>query len=201
MVSEIPTNPLTAPGNAHVVVFDLETRKLAADVGGWDELKKGAGGISCIVVWDSLTDNHNVYTSETLLAAAAHLEAADVVLSFNGIEFDIPVLEGCIGRRVETKVHLDLLRLIWSAIAGRRKGNTLDETAKRTLGRGKAGHGTSAPRLAEEGRWQELFTYCAGDVFLTRDLFRFVREHGGVVGADGKLLYLHPPIAFSDWEF
>ena len=89
------------------------------------------------VIWDSITDHHHIYTSETLLAAAEHLEAADVVLSFNGIEFDIPVLEGCIGRRVETKIHLDLLRLIWSAISGRRKGNTLDETSKRTLGRGR----------------------------------------------------------------
>lgn len=195
------TNPKTDPGKIHVVCFDLETRKLADEVGGWDELKKGAGGISCVVVWDNLTDHHHIYTSETLLAAAAHLEAADVVLSFNGIEFDIPVLSGCVGRRVATKVHLDLLRLIWNAISGRRKGNTLDETAKRTLGRGKIGCGTSAPRLAEEGRWPELFTYCAGDVFLTRDLFRFVREHGGVVGSDGNLLYLHPPIAFSDWEF
>lgn len=201
MDSGIPTSHQTVPGSVHVVCFDLETRKLADEVGGWDALKRGEGGVSCLVVWDSITDHHHIYTSETLLAAAVHLESADVVLSFNGIEFDIPVLEGCIGRRVATKAHLDLLRLIWSAIAGRRKGNTLDETAKRTLGRGKIGSGTSAPRLAEEGRWQELFTYCAGDVFLTRDLFRFVQEHGGVIGADGKLLYLHPPLHFTDWQF
>ena len=189
------------PGNAHVVCFDLETRELAQDVGGWDELRKGAGGISCLVVWDSRTNHHNIYTAETLEAAAEHLESADVVLSFNGIEFDIPVLEGCIGRRLEIALHLDLLRLIWQAISGRRKGNTLDETGKRTLGRGKIGTGTGAPTLAKEGRWEELFTYCAGDVFLTRDLFRFVQEHGGVIGADGKLLYLHPPVHFTDWQF
>jgi len=142
-----------------------------------------------------------VYTSESLEAAACHLEAADVVLSFNGIEFDVPVLEGCINRKIILKTHLDLLRLIWSAISGRKKGNTLDETAKRTIGRGKIGTGASAPRLADQGRWEELFTYCAGDVFLTRDLFRFVQEHGGVIGSDGKLLYLHPPLHFSDWQF
>jgi DEAD/DEAH box helicase domain-containing protein len=188
-------------GKPHVVCFDLETRELAQDVGGWDALKKGAGGISCLVIWDSLTNCHNVYTTETLESAARHLEAADYVLSFNGIEFDIPVLEGCLGRRVETKAHLDLLRLIWNAIAGRRKGNTLDETAKRTIGRGKIEHGTNAPMLAKQGRWEELITYCASDVFLTRDLFYYVQEHGGVIDAHGKLLYLHTPVEFSDLEF
>jgi DEAD/DEAH box helicase domain-containing protein len=188
-----------ARGKPHVVVFDLETNKLADEVGGWDALRAGAGGISCLVVWDSITNHHNVYTTETLEMAALHLEAADVVISYNGLGFDIPVLEGCIGRRVETKAHLDLLRLIWQATT-LRKGNGLDEVGRRTLGRGKVGHGLSAPKLAAQGRWEELITYCAGDVFLTRDLARFVHEHGGVIDQHQDLLRLHVPLAASDWE-
>jgi len=182
-----------------VVVFDIETRRLAAEVGGWDALRKGEGGISCIVVWDNYTDSHNIYTSRTLEAAGRHLESAEYVLSFNGIEFDVPVLEGCLKRRLVLNGHCDLLQLVWNSISGRRKGNRLDEIAKRTLGRGKIGTGASAPTLADEGRWDELYAYCANDVFLTRDLFKFAGEHGGVVGADGNLLHLHLPLEFSEW--
>ena len=202
-MDSVNPNEATAPGSkgTHVVCFDLETRRLADEVGGWDQLKRGAGGVSCLVIWDNVSDHCNIYTAETLEAAAKHLESADVVLSFNGIEFDVPVLEGVLGRRLTIPVHLDLLRLIWNAISGRKKGNTLDETSKRTLGRGKTDKGTSAPRLADLGKWSELFAYCAGDVLLTRDLFRFVQEHGGVIGADDRLLYLHPPLHFTDWQF
>jgi len=199
---DLQTNiSLAGHGKTHVVAFDLETRKLADEVGGWPALKSGEGGVSCLVVWDNLTDSHNIYTAETLEAAAVHLESADAVLSFNGAEFDVPVLEGILGRHLDLGEHLDLLQLVWHALGTRRKGYKLDEIAKRTLGQGKIGTGTSAPRMAEEGRWDELHAYCASDVFITRDLFKFLQQHGGVVGADFKLLYLYPPVGFSDWEF
>lgn len=181
-----------------MVVFDLETRRLAAEVGGWDALRSGKGGISAVVVWDSTTHRPHIYDSHRLADAAKHLEAADVVLSFNGIEFDVPVLEGVLGRRLVLPIHLDLLQLIWKSLTGRRKGNTLDEIAKRTLNEGKIEKGTHAPALADEGRWGELFDYCLHDVELTRRLFRVVQRDGGVVGLDGNLMELPLPHWFGD---
>lgn len=181
----------------YTVIFDIETRKLAKDVGGWDNLKRGDGGISVVVVWDSISRRCHLYDSHTIAQAATHLEEADVVCSFNGRDFDVPVLEGVLKRRLSVPVHLDLLQLVWEATTGRRKGNRLDELAVRTLGETKVGDGILAPQLADEGRWGELFEYCAQDVQLTRDLFAFAQQHGGVVGMDGEILQLNLPDWFS----
>jgi DEAD/DEAH box helicase domain-containing protein len=178
------------------VVFDIETKRLAKDVGGWDALRAGRGGVSVIVLWDSTSGRFHFYDEHTLDAAAAHLEASDVVLSFNGEGFDVPVVEGLLGRRLALKHHYDLLQLIWGAIAGRRKGNTLGEVAQRSLGVSKSGESVLAPALYDAGRFAELFDYACGDVDLTRRLFRFVQEHGGVVGQDGNLLELPLPDLF-----
>jgi len=77
-----------------------------------------------------------------------------------------------------------MLQLIWSAFPpGRRqKGNSLDEVAKRTLGEGKDGEAIMAPQLYENGMFATLFDYCLQDVALTRRLFLFAQEHGGIIG-------------------
>lgn len=185
----------------HTVVFDIETRKLATDVGGWGALKAGAGGVSAIVVWDNRNRRSHIYDCHTVEAAASHLESADVVCGFNSQDFDMQVLEGVLGRRLCIPIHLDLLQLVWASTTGRRRGNKLDELAFRTLGAHKIGDGTMAPQLADEGRWGELFEYCAHDVQLTRDLFAFAQEHGGVVGPDGEILQLSLPDWFGKVTF
>lgn len=182
----------------HVVVFDIETRRLADQVGGWDALKKGAGGVSAMVVYDNLTERFHLYDGHTLEYGARHLEGADVVLSFNGREFDVPVLEGVLERKLAITSHLDLLQLIWRAIVGRKKGNTLDEVSRRTLGHGKIGKGASAPALADAGRYAELFEYCVSDVDLTRELFAFVQQERGVINSEGNLLPIDVPWWFGD---
>jgi DEAD/DEAH box helicase domain-containing protein len=192
-----PTD-LAAHGDQHVVVFDVETRKLAQDVGGWDALRRGEGGLACMVVWDNRTGLPHIYDAHTLQWGIHHIEGADVVLSFNGIEFDVPFLEGVSGRKLVIPVHLDLLQLVWQAIQGRKKGNTLDELSKRTLGQGKISKGTCAPVLADEGRWAELINYCIYDVDLTRRLFRFVQNERGVISAENTLMPLRVPYWFGE---
>ena len=175
---------------------------MASDLpNGWADLKAGKGGITALVIYDSISGRCHLYDEYTADLAASHLEDADVVLGFNSIEFDQKVLEGFLGRPICIALHIDLLLLIWSAISGRKKGNTLDEVGKRCLGRGKINTGSNAPALAEKGRWAELFEYCAGDVLLTRDLFAYVQEHGGIVSATSDFLRLHPPFDLSGLEF
>lgn len=192
----------------HVVVFDVETRKLASDLVcsedcphermscGWDALKRGEGGLSVIAVWDSVDDRTYLYDMHTLEALAHHLESADVVVGFNSREFDLKPLEGLLSRKLRLKTHVDILQLIWSALTARgqrRKGNTLDDVSKRTIGRGKTGDGAHAPELADAGRWAELFQYCMDDVDLTRELWQYILDNGGVIGPDGRFLPLTLP--------
>lgn len=184
-------------GKPHVVIFDLETRRLASDVGGWVNLKRGDGGVSALVVFDSISKRYHLYDHNTLAVAAEHLESADVVLSFNGQEFDVPVIEGLLKRRLEISTHIDLLQLVWASSTGRRKGNKLDDLALATLGFGKPHDGTLAPTLADEGRWGELFNYCLLDVDLTKRLFAFVQEHGNLINGQGAIIEITLPDYFG----
>lgn len=182
-----------------VVTFDLETRKLAQDLeGGWAALKRGEGGISCLVGWSSTSGRPHIFGENTLGDAVSLIENADCVVSFNGVRFDVPVLEGVFGRNLAIKHHIDLLQLVWSALSDRgegHKGNSLGELSERTLGIAKSGSGLLAPALADEGRWAELIDYCIHDVLLTRKLAIFAQQHGGLIDSSGELL----PLGFPEW--
>lgn len=174
-----------------VLVFDLETRRHAEDLDptdvdlGWDRLRRGEGGVSALAVYDSDDAWVHLYDDFTIQAAAKHLEAGDLVVGYSSAAFDVPVVEGLIGRRLALRSHVDLYAEI--AAAGARRGLvgtkgdcTLERIARRNLGRGKINHGSHAKELASRGRWAQLFSYCADDVRLTRDLFRYACEHGGL---------------------
>ena len=178
--------------------FDLETMKLAQDLdGGWAALRRGEGGVSCLVLWSARTGRPHLFDANTLSESISMLEASDVVLSFNGVGFDVPVLEGVSGKNLDIKEHLDLLQLIWEKI-GKQSGYKLTECAERTLGISKNGDGMMAPQLAEDGKWGQLLDYCLHDVHLTRNLFLYAQKHGGIVDVDGELLELPLPPYFQD---
>jgi hypothetical protein len=196
----------------HFVAFDLETRCMADEVGGWDYLRKGKGGVSVIAVWDSRDRKIHFYDDHedgdivphtipvgTLDECIAHLESATIVVGYNSKGFDAPVIEGLIGRRLALREHIDLLELIWAAarlhVGGRLRGNKLGHIAKRTIGRDKIEDGAMAPQLAREGAWDRLFAYCADDTDITRELFEHVLEHGGVIDVNGH----HLPLTLPSW--
>lgn len=175
----------------HIVYFDLETRQHAEDLSpqdvdlGWDRLRRGEGGVSSLAIYDSEDSWLYLYDDFTMRAAAQHLEQADVVVGYSSTAFDVPVVEGLVGRRLALRHHFDIYAELARAGAERglvgTKGDcTLDRIAKRNIGRGKINHGSHAKELAQQGRWAQLFSYCADDVRLTRDLFKYVCEHGGL---------------------
>jgi hypothetical protein len=188
-----------------IVFFDLETRKLAKELhpdteAGWEALRRGEGGISALSIYDSQDDWIYLYDDHTVQTAARHLEAADVAIGFRSEGFDVPAIEGTLGRALGLKRHEDLYVNIVRAAAARgivgAKGDfTLDTLSKLNLGRGKVDHGEHAPELARRGQWARLFHYCMDDVRLTRDLFRMIRQKNSVRIVSGRTLQLVLP----DW--
>jgi DEAD/DEAH box helicase domain-containing protein len=179
-----------------VLTLDIETRRLASEVGGWPRLLAGAGGISALVIHDSLTGRFHCFNDDTIREAAELIEQPGVVVcSFNGSKFDLPVIEAVLGRTLSVPHHFDLLALIWAALTPGepKKANSLCEVAQRTLGVGKTGQSAHAPELADKGLWLTLFRYCKKDVDLTRRLFDFARQHGGVISHTGEILHLNLP--------
>lgn len=179
-----------------VLTLDIETRKLASEVGGWPRLLAGAGGISALVIHDSDTGRFHCFNDDTIKLAAEMIEQPDTVIcTFNGRKFDLPVIESVLGRSLVVPHHFDLLALIWTALTPGepKQANSLCEVAQRTLGVGKTGESALAPALAEKGLWLTLFRYCKKDVDLTRRLFDFARQHGGVISHTGEILNLNLP--------
>jgi len=170
-----------------IAIFDLETCLLSSDVApdgaeiGWSPARRRLMGISWGVAWCS--DGHyRHYDEHNLSTLASLLEEAALVVSYNGISFDLPLLAGVLERKVTIRRHCDLLEIIKEA-GGRRY--SLDEMALVNLPEGKGGSGKDAPPLYQAGRFAELATYCERDVMLTRGLFFLATERGWLFSPHG----------------
>lgn len=189
-----------------IVIFDLETRKGPRDLcpddeqAGWDALRNGEGGISALGIFDVTEDWLYLYDDKSIQQAVAHLEDSSVVVSFYGEKFDVPCVEGVIGRKLALKHHFDLYTEIAKENASRgiktyRGDFTLNSVCQRTLGYGKIGHGSNVTKLLQDERYGELFNYCGHDVKLTRDLLRYICKSGGVQGINNSFL----PVPVPEW--
>jgi len=176
----------------HVVYFDIETRLSPSEV-GWDQARKGGAGISAIVLYDAKSKWVHTYDSHSIDDAIHHLEAADIVISWNGVDFDVPAIEGFAKRKMKLKKHFDLYVPFYRGMGKRKKGSGMGPTAERNIGISKSGHGADAPRLAETGQFGELFNYCAQDVYVLKSLVKHVLEHGYLIDPDNERITITLP--------
>ena len=75
-----------------IVYFDLETQKLANDVGGWNHLDKMRMSVG--VTYSSALNKYTIYDEDHVQGLIAQLLNADMVIGFNHIFFDYGVLMG-----------------------------------------------------------------------------------------------------------
>ncbi len=187
-----------------LIFFDIESRLWASDLDpedeqhGWELLRQGKGGASAIALFDTKTNWCHCYDDMSRRACAEHLERADMLVTFRGEAFDIPVIEGLIGRKLRIRQHFDIYCEVARAnaergIVGAKGDFTLDAIAKRNLGRGKIDSGENAKHLTATGQFGKLFNYCLSDVELTRELFRRICRDGGLINLGGGFLPLSVP--------
>jgi hypothetical protein len=173
----------------NVLVFDLETRKSPPEV-GWKNY--AAQGISYGCAHLSGRDEFRLYGEETLLGLVEDMVAADLVVGFNILDFDLPLLRATVERahalsasyinwdHLEAKAY-DVLDDIRDSLGTKfAKGWRLDDVAGATLTCKKNGDGALAPGLWEAGRHAELCTYVLQDVKVERELWRHVLAEGWV---------------------
>jgi len=171
------------------VIFDLETIRLAADMAddgrpiGWAPERLHLMGISWGCMWSTATGEVEHFDEYTFSRLAQALERAALVVSFNGIKFDVPLLSGYLKRELTIPRHCDLLAIIYQSCG---KRYSLDDIAAANLGYGKTGYGGHAPELFRSGRIADLATYCARDVGLTRDLFFLAVARGWLYAPDSS---------------
>jgi DEAD/DEAH box helicase domain-containing protein len=155
-----------------VVVFDVETQKLAHEVGGWKNIAKMRLSLAV-----AHTEEYGflTFTEVNVSELVELLQGADLVVGFNHVRFDYEVLSAYTAARLRALPNLDILLHVKAALGFRLK---LDHLAEFTLGKKKSGDGLDAARWFREGRMDLIEQYCRDDVAITRDLYRFGLEHG-----------------------
>lgn len=154
-----------------VMVFDVETRRSAAEVGGWNHADRM--GVSVAVVWDG--GDFRAFRQEELPAMFALLRRAGLVVGFNSLRFDYQVLQPFADFALRSLPTLDLLQELKERLHYR---VSLDNLGRATLDAPKSADGLQALRWWKEGRLDEIMAYCRADVDITRRLYEYGREHG-----------------------
>lgn len=171
--------PGAAPEAARTVVFDLETRRGADEVGGWGHVERM--GLALAVVYDVAADRYATYLEEDVERLLLDLVMADRVVGFNVNRFDLRVLSAYTRWDLGRIRTLDMLDEIHGVLGFRL---SLDHLARENLGTSKSADGLQSLRWWREGRVEEVEAYCRKDVEVTWRLYELGRDRGWLVYRD-----------------
>lgn len=152
------------------VVFDVETRRSAAEVGGWMNADKM--GVSIAVIYEAKTGVFSAYQQDELPLMFAKMAESGLIVGFNSLRFDYKVLEpfNLASVRLGKLPGLDVLQKVHEKLHYR---VSLDNLCRATLDTPKSSDGIQALRWWKEGKIDEIAAYCQKDVELTRDLYLY----------------------------
>ncbi len=160
------------PTDQQVVVFDLETQRSFADVGGHSQIDKL--GVSVGVAYRFDNDQLLVYTEESIGELIQLLQEATLVVGYNITGFDYEVLRAYTAVELQQLPTLDLMRDLESRLGFRPK---LDSVVAPTLGCAKSADGLQALAWWQQGEIDKIIEYCKQDVCVTRDLYSFGKRN------------------------
>jgi DEAD/DEAH box helicase domain-containing protein len=176
IITPLPEEIVPEQTEPRIIYFDLETKKLAQDVGGWRNVH--LMGVSVAVIYDSLEKCYKCYTEEKIADLLDHLKKADLIVGFNIKSFDYTVLSAYAGRKIKDLPTFDILEDVFKRL-GFRLG--LDHLATETIGAGKSADGLQAVEWFRQGEMEKLTEYCKQDVAATRDLFLHGVNNGHLI--------------------
>jgi len=165
----------------NIVYFDLETQRSFNDVGG--SAHKDKMGMSVGVTYSTARGGYRIYGESEVSELVEELVKADLVVGWNHVEFDYPVLQGyTIYDLPNQTVNLDMMLAIQEILGFRLK---LDAVAEGSLGMGKTADGLDALKWWQEYKktgdpvpLMKIAEYCAFDVKVTKCVHEFALEHG-----------------------
>ena len=167
----------------NIVYFDLETQRSFGDVGG--AAHKDKMGVSVAVTYSTARGGYRIYGESTINELVDELVRADLVVGWNHVEFDYPVLQGyTIYDLPAQTVNLDMMLDLQDKLGFRLK---LDAAASASLGTGKSADGLDALRWWQEHKktgsnepLMKIAEYCAFDVKVTKCVHEFGVANGHV---------------------
>ncbi len=182
-----PDRPAAEQARRHhelplTVLFDVETLRSAAEVGGFGNCHRM--GLAIAVACFLEEGRFATFGESQVHELAAALRQATLVVGFNVKRFDYGVLAGYTGEDYcRTLPTLDLLEDIHRRL-GFRVG--LGRLALDTLGLGKSADGLQSLAWVKEGRIDLVEAYCRRDVEILRDLYLHGRREGSLVYHDRR---------------
>lgn len=174
------------------IIFDIETQNTFAQVGKNDA---SLLDISIVVIYDSETNKYHSFWHDELDGLWSILEQADLLVGYNSIHFDLPLLNKYYLGNLEHIAHLDILVEVQKSFGRRVK---LDQIAAGTLGTKKSGHGLDAVKWWRRGELDKIKKYCINDVIITKKIYDYALEKGHLIIKTGPEKFV-VEINTSDW--
>ncbi len=176
-----------------ILTFDIETTNTFDEAGSSDPADLD---LAVVCVHDSETNALTSYFKEDLGKLWPLIEQADMLVSYNGDHFDIPLLNKYYAGDLKNIKSLDILKEIKQSLGRRIK---LDDVASATLGESKSADGLQSIIWWRQGKIDEVVAYCKQDVLVTRKVYDYAMTHE-------HLLYNNGPkkekieLDTSSWE-
>ena len=166
-------NPLReVPKGQKVVVFDLETQRSFAEVGGRSQLHRL--GVSVGVSYEYATDSYTTFYEDTISGLIKILLGADLVVGYNIHGFDYEVLRAYTDEDLQALPTRDLMYDLEERLGFRPK---LESVAGATIGAGKSADGLQALKWWKQGEIEKIAEYCQEDVRVTKEVYDFGKRN------------------------
>jgi DEAD/DEAH box helicase domain-containing protein len=168
------------------IVFDIETKNIFQDVGSRNPEDLD---ISVVGLYDFETDKFESFVESELGRMWPYFEKADLLITFNGASFDIPLLNKYFKKAQKIDLskikHVDLFKEVKQTSG---KWLKLDKIAEGTFGMKKSGDGFDAVIWWRTGRVDEIRKYCLDDVKITRDIYNYALKNKKLMYKDGPFV-------------
>ncbi|KAB2879951.1 hypothetical protein F9K33_07215 [bacterium] len=174
--AELSSERLT--DNKRMVFYDVETQKRADEVGGWDRADLMLISIAVSYTED---DGYKVWYEKDTREMIRYMSDFDMVVSFNGNNFDSKVLSHYGDVSALHQKSFDVAEYLSGKLKHRIR---LESIAMATLGAGKSADGLLALQWWKEGRVDEIIEYCKQDVKVLRDVVMYGKENGYIAYND-----------------
>ncbi|MSU45081.1 MAG: hypothetical protein EXS47_00390 [Candidatus Zambryskibacteria bacterium] len=165
------------------IVFDIETRNIFQDVGSRDPADLD---ISIVGVYDYETDKYHSFLQEEFDKMWPFFKKADLMITFNGEYFDIPLLnkyykKAGLGDLKDIR-SLDLFKEVKNSSG---KWLKLDKIAEGTFGINKIADGLEAVVWWRKGEVEKIRKYCLDDVKITKDVYEYSLKNKKIIFKEG----------------
>lgn len=174
--SQVMLTPSTESTQApRYLYLNLTTQKASDDVGGWQH--KHLLGLGIAVIYDTADATYRVYTEETIETLIAHLQRADLIISFNTRDFDYQVLQPYTDVPLPSLPTYAMLDEIQRALGYRL---SFKHVLQETLGVERPDDRLDTVAWYQHAQSEAIITACRRDIDWMRHLMRHLSDTGSL---------------------